>query len=181
MAVVVPDPPASGKFSLESVDGRLRWVALDVLLEEELYEERTGSSTPAAGAYLVVDTVDVGSRRLTLGASRDVPDDEEAGVTVRVLAAESGAEERDLERVERVLGVAVQTVEDYAPRAPQVLKNEAVIRFGSYLLASDYGAFRSETLGPMSMEHVTNHAAAFRNCGAAAMLSRYRRRRARSG
>ena len=79
---------------------------------------------------------------------------------------------------ERVLGVASRMVLDYAPKAPNVMLNEAVIRFAGYLAQSDWGAVRTETLGPMSIENVVNHAAAFRNCGAAMLLTRYKRRRA---
>ena len=79
---------------------------------------------------------------------------------------------------ERLLQVAARTVLDYAPEAPVALLNEAVIRFGGYLAQSDFGGVRSETLGSMSVEYVVNHAAAFRNCGAAALLTRHKRRRA---
>ena len=99
------------------------------------------------------------------------------GVTLSAqqLAAETGA---DLDRATRILGVVVESVEEYAPAAPPPLLNEACIRFGGYLLSSGYGAVRSESLGPQSFELVTNHAAAFRNSGAAALLTRYKRRRA---
>ena len=82
----------------------------------------------------------------------------------------------DLERATRVL--AVQAVDDYAPNAPDALKDEAVIRFGGYLLGSDYGGVRTDEVGPQRMEYTTNHAAAFRNCGAAMLLTRYVVRRA---
>ena len=105
------------------------------------------------------------------------PDPSGSGVTVtaRQLADESTA---TLERATRVLAVAVRAVVDYAPAAPAELLDEAVIRFGSYLLTSDVGAVRSETIGPLTVEHVVNHAAAFRNSGAAMLLTRYKIRRA---
>ena len=96
-------------------------------------------------------------------------------LTADQLAAESGA---TLERASRVLPVAERMVEDYAPGAPPELKDEAAIRFGGYLLGSDFGAVRSETLGPLERELVVNHAGAFRNSGAAMLLTRYRVRRA---
>ena len=96
-------------------------------------------------------------------------------VTAALLAAESGAA---LDRATRVLPVAVQMVTDYAPAAPEALQDEAVYRFGSYLLTSDVGAVRSETVGPLSVEHVVNHSAAFRNSGAAMLLTRHKVRRA---
>ena len=99
----------------------------------------------------------------------------EVTITAEQLAAETTAE---LGRAERVLPVAARMVLDYAPNAPTELLNEAVVRFGGYLLGSGYGEVRTETLGPMSVEHVVNHAAAFRNSGAAALLTRYKVRRA---
>ena len=95
-------------------------------------------------------------------------------VTAAELAAETGA---TLERATRLLPVAVQMVTDYAPDAPEPLRDEAVYRFAGYLSGSDYGAVRSETLGPMNVERVVNHAAAFRNSGAAMLLTRHKRRR----
>lgn len=75
--------------------------------------------------------------------------------------------------------VASATVEDYAPGAPQAVKDEAVIRFAGYLAEADYGAITSEsTVGSKQIEYVTNHAAMFRNSGAGALLSRWRVRRA---
>ena len=79
-----------------------------------------------------------------------------------------------------VAETAAALVNDYAPDAPPALSNEAAIRFAGYLYGSDYGPVRSETIGPQAVEYVTNHAAMFRNCGAAALLTRYRRRRAGS-
>ena len=96
-------------------------------------------------------------------------------VTAQQLADESGAA---LDRAGRVLPVAQRTVEDYAPNAPDELKDEAVYRFGGYLLGSDYGAVRQETVGSLTIEYNLNHAAAFRNSGAAALLTRHKRRRA---
>lgn len=96
-------------------------------------------------------------------------------LTAQELADETGA---DLSRATRVLAVAARLVTDYAPQAPTEALNEACVRFGGYLLASDFGTVRSESLGPQSLEHVTNHAPMFRNSGAAALLTRYKRRRA---
>lgn len=96
-------------------------------------------------------------------------------LTPQELAAETGA---DPSRAERVLPVVASIIVDYAPQAPTQLLNEACVRFGGYLLASDFGTVRSETLGPQAAEYVTNHAAMFRNSGAMALLTRYKRRRA---
>ena len=96
-------------------------------------------------------------------------------ITAADLAAEIGV---DQPRAERLLTVATQIVGDYAPDAPEAIANEAVIRFTGYLGQSDYGAIQSERLGPQQADYVTNHAAAFRYCGAAGLLTRYKRRRA---
>ena len=82
---------------------------------------------------------------------------------------------------DRLLPVATAIVDGYAPHAPAALQNEAVIRFCGYLANTDFfGSVRSKTIGPLSIEYVTNHASAFRSCGAAALLTRYKRRRAGS-
>ena len=83
-------------------------------------------------------------------------------LTAEALAAEIGA---DLERATRLLATATAVVGDYAPTAPEALRNEAVIRFAGYLAGADYGATRTLTLGPQTVENVVNHAAMFRNCG----------------
>ena len=77
----------------------------------------------------------------------------------------------------RLLPVAVALVQDYAPDAPEALQNEAVIRFAGYLAEARFGAVSSRSVDPLSQEYVVNHAPAFRNCGAAALLTRYRVRR----
>ena len=92
-------------------------------------------------------------------------------VTAQELADEAN---QSLERATRVLPVAVQFVDDYAASAPEVLKAEAVIRFGAYLLSSDWGAILDDTIGPSSVRYQANHAAMFRNCGAASLLARHR-------
>ena len=101
-------------------------------------------------------------------------------IDAAVLAAATGLAETDPGGpvAARVLAVATQVVEDYAPDAPEALQNEAVIRFAGYLSQSDFGGIPEETIGPLSVKYTVNHAAAFRNCGAAALLTRYRVRRA---
>ena len=96
-------------------------------------------------------------------------------LTAQQLAEESGA---DLSRAERVLPAAREMVEQYAPGAPDAPKVEAIIRFGGYLLGSDHGGIAKESIGPRDVEYTVNHAAAFRNSGAAMLLTRWRVRRA---
>ena len=98
-------------------------------------------------------------------------------ITAQLIADETGA---SVDRATRVLAVATEAVTHYAPDAPEALQNESVLRFAGYLLGSDYGAVRKEGIGPRDVEYVVNHAAMFRNSGAAALLTRYRVRRAGS-
>ena len=78
-----------------------------------------------------------------------------------------------------VLGRAASAhVERYASGAPQETKNEAVIRFAGYLRQSDFGGIQSESLGPKEIAWHPNHADMFRRCGAAALLSPWKVRRA---
>ena len=96
-------------------------------------------------------------------------------LTAEALATETGAE---LDRAERILAVATATVIEYAPYAPTVLLNEAVIRLGGYLAQSDYGTVREEQVGQIQHSLVVNHAMMFRNSGVQALITRYKRRRA---
>ena len=75
--------------------------------------------------------------------------------------------------------LAAALVERYAPAAPAAVKDEALLRFVGYISqSSSFGAIRKGGVGPLSVEYVTNHASMFRNCGAAALLTNWRIRRA---
>ena len=92
--------------------------------------------------------------------------------SVRGAALTSGGRENEDRAI--ALGMAASAmVERYAPNAPQILKNEAVIRFAGYLAQSDFGSIVQEDLGPQSVTYPTNHAAMFRNSGAAGLLTRW--------
>ena len=84
----------------------------------------------------------------------------------------------DLPRLDRMLAVATEVVQRYAPNAPTVLQNEAAIRFIGYLAQADFGTIRSESAGERSVEYHLNHATAFRNSGAEMLLTHYKKRRA---
>ena len=101
----------------------------------------------------------------------------DAAVT-RLKAAAQGATLDSEERAGELGAVAAAMVEQYAPGAPQALRDEAVIRFAGYLAQSDFGTIAKEGIGPRDVEYVTNHASAFRNSGAAMLLTRWRVRRA---
>ena len=82
-------------------------------------------------------------------------------------------------RAATLLEVARLRVDTYAPAAPAAMANEAVRRFAGYLNEADsFGAISQEDIGPLQISRTTNHANAFRNSGAAALLSRWRVRRA---
>ena len=102
-------------------------------------------------------------------------------ITFEALAAEIGLSLPDnTTRAARLLAVATEAVNRYAPTAPDAIANEAVIRFAGYLAGSDYGGVKSESIGPRAVEYTppTNNAAAFRISGAAGLLTVYRVRRA---
>ena len=101
----------------------------------------------------------------------------DTGLTAEILIAELGPW-LEAERANRVLATASRMVADYAPQAPIELRYEAILRFSGYLAEADYGAIQSETMGPQSNTYTVNHASMFRNSGAAALLTRYRVRRA---
>ena len=101
----------------------------------------------------------------------------DAAVT-RLKAAAQGATLDSDERAAELGAVASAMVEQYAPRAPGALKDEAVLRFAGYLAQSDFGTIAKEGIGPRDVEYVTNHASAFRNSGAAMLITRWRVRRA---
>ena len=86
--------------------------------------------------------------------------------------AESDAEADALGRV------ASARVEIEAPAAPAAARDEAVIRYAGYMAGADFGGIRREEIGPLSIEFVANHAPAWRNCGAAGLLSPWKIRRA---
>ena len=79
-----------------------------------------------------------------------------------------------LETATRLLPVGRAIVMKYAPDAPEAIGNEAIIRIVGYFSEARYGGFvSSETKIPPS-----SHAAAFRNSGAMALVSPWKRRRA---
>ena len=81
----------------------------------------------------------------------------------------------NLQTAGELLAVAVNEVERYAPLAPGPNKREAVIRFSANMLNASNEGRTSETFGPKSIDFVVNHSAMFRNSGAAALLTRWKR------
>ena len=107
----------------------------------------------------------------------------EVTITAEELAAEIGIDltghPEDIARARRLLAVATERVNRYAPLTPSVIKNEAVIRFSGYLGGSDFGGVSGETVGPQTISYTspTHNASAFRSSGAEALLSPYKVRR----
>ena len=108
------------------------------------------------------------------------PDDGPAltAAIAQLRAACAGATEDSDERAAQLGAAASALIEQYAPGAPGALKDEAVIRFVGYLAQSDFGSVVKEGIGPLDKEYPTNHAAMFRHSGAAALVARWRVRRA---
>ena len=70
-------------------------------------------------------------------------------------------------RIQSLGATAALRVEHYAPRAPQASKDTAVEMYAGYLAQANTGPTTRIDVSTVSMERATNHAAAFRHCGAA--------------
>ena len=90
----------------------------------------------------------------------------------------AGRAAESTEAAEQLGELAAALVEREAPGAPQPVKNEAAVRMIGYLSQADFGAIRSETVGPYKQDYAMNHGQAFRRCSAAGLLSPWKVRRA---
>ena len=80
---------------------------------------------------------------------------------------------------ERLRAVVVELIQEYAPRAPQAVKNEAAIRFAGYLSQTPSGSIQKLDLKGVAVEfRQAPPASAFQLCGARALLTRWKIRRA---
>ena len=79
---------------------------------------------------------------------------------------------------ERVLAVATEMVQRYAPDAPEAVQNEAVIRTSGYLAQHPSDARRDSTTGGVSSSWAVTHTSALRHSGAMSLLSPWKVRRA---
>lgn len=89
----------------------------------------------------------------------------------------------DSDAATRLLPVVTARVERYASGAPDALHDEAAIRFAAYLAGAtpNPNAAGNVGIGSLSITNTSHsHAAAFRLCGAAGLLSPWRVRRAGS-
>ena len=78
----------------------------------------------------------------------------------------------------RLLPVATELVERYAPAAPESVQNEAAIRCAGYLAQQPSDARRSTTVGGVSSSWAATHTSTLRHSGGMALLSPWKRRRA---
>ena len=100
-------------------------------------------------------------------------------MAVTITAAELAAAIRQPAEVAgRLLAVASELVERYAPAAPDSIANEAVIRTSGYLAQQPSDARRSTTVGSVSSSWAATHVSALRHSGGMALLSPWKRRRA---
>ena len=83
---------------------------------------------------------------------------------------------RDAE-VQRVAGAVSARIEEYANAAPDAAKDEALIR-GCAWLRDTKGAIAEATVGPLTTTRPSNSAAWFLHAGCAALLTRWKIRRA---
>ena len=78
----------------------------------------------------------------------------------------------------RLLAVATEQVERYAPAAPEAASNEATIRCAGYLAQQPSDARRSTTVGGIESSWAATHTSALRHSGAMSLLSPWKVRRA---
>ena len=78
----------------------------------------------------------------------------------------------------RLLAVASELVERYAPAAPEAVQNEAVIRTSGYLAQHPADGRRESTIGGISSGWAPTHTSALRHSGAMSLLSPWIIRRA---
>ena len=78
----------------------------------------------------------------------------------------------------RLLPVAGEMVNRYAPGAPDAVASEAAIRCAGYLAEMPAAAVRSEAVGDVSTTYAASQVSALRHSGAMALLSPWKVRRA---
>ena len=101
-------------------------------------------------------------------------------MAVTITAAElAGILKTDAATATRLLAVATELVQDYAPDAPESLQTEAAIRCAGWInQASGYGYIREGSTGDLTVAYSTSQKNALYHSGAAALLTRSKQRRA---
>ena len=94
-------------------------------------------------------------------------------------AHEAARERASNSQLDHLGGAASALIEREAPGAPDAIRDEAMVRLAAYLLKSATRHVETDhTLGPQSWTDDTNHAGAFRKCGAQGLLAPWKVRRA---
>ena len=103
-----------------------------------------------------------------------------ATATLRVALNVSDNSENpdDNATLQRLGVIASALVERYASNAPEVVKDEAVIRCAGWLWGAPSDGLRRETTGPFTASWSPTMTGAFRNSGAMVLLSPWKVRRA---
>ena len=79
----------------------------------------------------------------------------------------------------RLLPVATEIVQRYAPLAPSVIQTEAAVRVCGWLAQTPKSTLRRLTTGSVTISHAaTGTRSALRSSGAMSLLSPYKKRRA---
>lgn len=78
----------------------------------------------------------------------------------------------------RLLGVGIATVERYAPLAPEVVQNEAVVRVVGWLVDSPASNIMAANVGEVRHDFAVGQLSALRHSGAMALLGPWKVRRA---
>ena len=78
----------------------------------------------------------------------------------------------------RLLAVATELVERYAPDAPEAMQNEATYRCVGWMAEAPASGLRSQTTGPFKWDYSPAHQGALRASGAMGLLSPWKVRRA---
>ena len=100
-------------------------------------------------------------------------------MAVSISAADLAAAIHQSEAVAaRLLKVATEIVERYAPAAPEAIQNEAVVRCAGYLAQHPADGRREATVGGISSGWAPTHTSALRHSGAMSLLSPWKVRRA---
>ena len=101
-----------------------------------------------------------------------------AALTAATECLKTALGEDDDATVQRLGSTAAALVERYASGAPQVVKDEAVVRCSSWLREQPSAAVRSESVGDISTSYAATHMSALRHSGAQALLTGRKVRRA---
>lgn len=102
-------------------------------------------------------------------------------VTLDAAALGAGASITDLEVATRLLAVTTALHDRYVGTStvPDALSNEAVIECAGYLREGHPGGVRGLKAGELEATYAPSYLSAWRHSGAAALVSPFKRRRAR--